>query len=244
MLRAITNSLLSIAFPQPCHNCKQAVDALSEGVACAGCWAQTRMFSFDDPLCPKCGDILPSIQQNTASNCHQCDDHSYDSAAAGGVYEKALAAVILELKKAPNLPEKARLLLLSAFERSSFGDVSVIIPVPLSAKRRIERGYNQAEVIGEYLSKKTGIVLDGYSLVRRVHTPMHRAGMDKKAREATVKNAFEVHRPKLIADKSVLLVDDIFTSGATASYCAKVLKKSGAAKVNVLTLARAVSVRV
>jgi predicted amidophosphoribosyltransferase len=63
--------------------------------------------------------------------------------------------------------------------------------------------------------------------------------MDRKARETTVKNAFEVCRPRLIEGKSVLLVDDIFTSGATVSNCANVLKKSGAASVEVFTLARA-----
>ena len=62
--------------------------------------------------------------------------------------------------------------------------------------------------------------------------------MDKRARELTVQNAFEVLRPKLIAGKKVLLVDDVFTSGATASYCAKVLKKSGSVSVNIFTLAR------
>ena len=69
---------------------------------------------------------------------------------------------------------------------------------------------------------------------------MHRIGMDEKARELTVRKAFEVTRPKLIEGQNILLIDDVFTSGATASYCAKVLKKHGAAKVNVLTLARAV----
>ena len=64
--------------------------------------------------------------------------------------------------------------------------------------------------------------------------------MDKKARDLTVKNAFEVGRPKLIKGANVLLIDDVFTSGATASQCARVLKKNGSAKVNVLTLARAV----
>ncbi len=68
---------------------------------------------------------------------------------------------------------------------------------------------------------------------------MHRAAMDKKAREMTVRNAFQITRPKLIADQNILLVDDILTSGSTASHCAKALKKSGASKVNVLTLARA-----
>ena len=64
--------------------------------------------------------------------------------------------------------------------------------------------------------------------------------MDQKARELTIHNAFEVTRPKLITDKNVLLVDDVLTSGATASQAAKILKKNGATRVNVFTLARAV----
>ena len=68
---------------------------------------------------------------------------------------------------------------------------------------------------------------------------MHRAAMDKKAREATVKNAFEVVRPNMIRGRDILLVDDLMTSGSTASQCAKALKKSGACKVTVMTLARA-----
>lgn len=68
---------------------------------------------------------------------------------------------------------------------------------------------------------------------------MRRASMDKKAREQSVKNAFETIRPKLIEGKAILLVDDIFTSGATVSNCAKSLKKAGAKRVEIFTLARA-----
>jgi predicted amidophosphoribosyltransferase len=64
--------------------------------------------------------------------------------------------------------------------------------------------------------------------------------MDKKAREATVKNSFIVRAPRLVEGREILLVDDVFTSGSTASHCAKVLKKNGASSVRVLTLARAV----
>jgi predicted amidophosphoribosyltransferase len=69
---------------------------------------------------------------------------------------------------------------------------------------------------------------------------MHRVAMDKRARELTVEKAFEVRSPRLFAGKDVVLVDDVFTSGATASACARVLKKNGALKVTVVTLARAV----
>jgi competence protein ComFC len=103
----------------------------------------------------------------------------------------------------------------------------------------LERGFNQAEVLTQFLSKKTSIEADDKSLVREIHTPMHRAAMDKKAREATVKNAFAVTRKHFIESKKILLIDDVFTSGATVSSCAKVLKKNGAAKVYVMTIARA-----
>ena len=128
---------------------------------------------------------------------------------------------------------------ISAFEKTEFQDADLILPIPLSKKRLLERGFNQAAVLAKILSNETKIKLDEQSLVRKIHTPMHRAGMDTKARESTVKNAFEITRPKLINGKKILLIDDVFTSGATASACAKVLKKAGAEKVYVLTLARA-----
>ena len=114
----------------------------------------------------------------------------------------------------------------------------MIIPVPLSKKRLLERGYNQAAVLSKILARQTKINLDEQSLVRRLDTPMHRVGMDEKARIKSVKDAFEVKRPKLIAGKTIVLVDDVFTSGATVSNCAETLKRSGAKAVFVLTLAK------
>ncbi|MBA3352333.1 MAG: ComF family protein [Blastocatellia bacterium] len=115
----------------------------------------------------------------------------------------------------------------------------IVIPVPLSARRQQERGFNQAAVIATVIARSGNLLLDENSLVRKIHTPMHRAGMDRKARAMTVKKAFEVVRPKLIEGRDTLLVDDVLTSGETASICARVLKKSGAATVSVLTIARA-----
>ena len=128
----------------------------------------------------------------------------------------------------------------AALLKADVTGADVIIPIPLSKKRKLERGFNQAEIIAAEIARASGIPIDAASLVRKLHTPIHRIGMDKKARELTVKNAFEVVRPRLIDGRNILLVDDVFTSGATASYCAKVLKKNGAKQVNVFTLARAV----
>jgi ComF family protein len=172
--------------------------------------------------------------------CHNCADHFYDSAHAIGVYEKALAASILELKRSPFIPKKLREHLLSALDRMEFTDAGVIVPVPLSAKRRLERGFNQAEAIAAFISSEIGLRVEKDILERSLHTAIHRVAMDKKAREMSVAKAFKLAQPEKIVGKDVLLVDDVLTSGATVSACAKTLKKGGARSVRVLTLGRVV----
>ena len=240
MLKALQNSLVSLVYPQNCRICDSLVDNINFGVACSACWAETRLFSGEEMLCGKCGAFFNPSGVKTDIRCHQCDGHFYDKAKAAGIYEKALAVSAIHLKSQPYVPTDLKHALLAAFDRSPFSITTLIIPVPLSRMRRRERGFNQAEILAALVSKHTSIKLDMASLARSKHTPMHRIAMDKKARELTVANAFEVTRPNLIANQKILLIDDIFTSGATASACAKVLKKNGATEVNVLTLARAI----
>lgn len=240
MFRAIQNSLFAIIYPQQCTVCSAQVEHLEDGVACRECWVATRVFTGREMLCEKCGAFFGDEAAPAPVFCHKCADHVYDKASAVGVYEKALAASIINLKTVPIVPKYVEPLISVAVKRTNFTGADVIVPIPISRQRRHERGFNQAELIAASVSKSTGIPVDSLSLNRKLHTPMHRVAMDDRARELTVQNAFEVVRPKLISGKTILLVDDVFTSGATASYCARVLKKKGAVKVNVFTLARAV----
>jgi competence protein ComFC len=235
----ITDSLLTIIYPQACQICGESVERSENGVVCESCWRKTALFDGTETLCHKCGRFLSEKPSNFQTFCHLCDEHFYDTARAAGLYEDALRASILHLKREPFAAKTLQKILIETFNRSEFQDTDLIIPVPLSKKRFLERGFNQAAVLTDILAQKLNITPDLQSLIRTVHTPMHRAGMDTKARELTVKNAFEVKRPKLIEGKTILLVDDVFTSGATASFCAKSLKKSGAKKIYVLTIARA-----
>jgi ComF family protein len=189
-------------------------------------------------MCPKCGK--PPGGKAKTINCLQCKEHHYDSARAIGIYADSLKAAVIILKTEPHISSNLGSALLRAFEQNDFDNATLIISVPLSKQRAMERGFNQSEVIAEYLSRRSGISVDAFSLVRTKHSPIHRAGMDEKARDLSVQNSFSVLRPKLITGQRVLIVDDVFTTGATASYCAKALKKAGAVEVNVLTLARAV----
>ena len=112
------------------------------------------------------------------------------------------------------------------------------MPVPLHPERERERGFNQAAVLARALAQSTQLRCDEWSLARAVHTYRHRTGMDARSRRESVTGAFEVRRPRLIENESVLLVDDVFTTGATASACAEALKNAGAKEVFVLTVAR------
>jgi competence protein ComFC len=239
MLSRIYDSLLTLAYPQECKICKNGVEKSTNGVACDSCWNKTRIFTGNETLCFKCGQFLNDKKSDFQTFCRRCEDHSYDQANSAGIYEFALAASILNLKSEPFVAKRLRELLVARFQNCDFPNPDLIIPVPLSTKRMFERGFNQAEVLSDLLSEASGIEVDKRLLVRQIHTSMHRAGMDRKARELTVKNAFAVKRPKLIEGKRMLLVDDVFTSGSTVSSCAKALKKKGASEVSVLTIARA-----
>ncbi len=99
------------------------------------------------------------------------------------------------------------------------------------------RGFNQASILAQALSKSLRLPLDEVSLVRVSATEKYRAGLDAKGRRDTVAGAFEVRHPRLVANEDILLVDDVFTTGATVSACAEALLGAGAENVFVLTIA-------
>ncbi|NOT48225.1 MAG: ComF family protein [Acidobacteria bacterium] len=240
MLSFLTDPLASLFYPQFCGACGAIVDRFFDGAACADCWAASKIFGETDRLCSKCGLFLVELPvEDDAHDCGGCTDHLYDAARSAGLYHKALAASVLHMKRVPRVPGRVRKYLIDALDGLRPAGDFLIVPVPLSKKRLHERGFNQASLLAAAAAKYSGRPIDERTLVRARDTPAHRAAMDQKAREATVKNAFTVVRPKLIEGRGVLLVDDLMTSGATVSQCAKALKKSGAARVDVLTLARA-----
>jgi len=240
MFSLVTDPLLTLLYPQFCGACGRLVENAANGAACGECWDTTKIFGDSDGLCLKCGVLLIGKVTEFSSMCKQCDEHCFDSARAAGLYEKSLMASVLHLKRTPNVPGMVGKHLIEAFERTETPAEFTVVPVPLSKRRQLERGFNQASLLAKVISKHAGQPFDEHSLIRKRDTPMHRAAMDRKERDATVKNVFAVVRPNLIRGRNILLVDDLMTSGSTVSYCAKTLKKSGAEKVIVLTLARAV----
>ena len=115
-------------------------------------------------------------------------------------------------------------------------EFDLLIPVPLHPKREQERGFNQATLLAKEVGRGCGLPV-GRRLLRRVLATDTQRGA-RKEREANVKGAFRVARPEEVEDRRLLLIDDVFTTGATVSECAKALMAAGAAKVGVYTLAR------
>ena len=236
------DAALALVYPQACAVCSGSVESRHDGVVCSTCWNATPLFTEAHTLCWKCGALsqaaVPEDKRKSVA-CGRCDDDCFDTARAGGNYDGALRASILELKRQPYVPRRLKRLIHAVQRREPLNSADLIMAVPLHPSRERERGFNQALVIANEIAKLSGLPLDEYSLVRQVQTPMHRAGMDSKSRRQSVAAAFAVRHADLIAGQRVLLIDDVFTTGATASACAKVLKDVGAAEVFVLTIARA-----
>jgi ComF family protein len=143
------------------------------------------------------------------------------------------------LKRQPYLPQHVESMLMTVLEREPLSSSTRVVPVPLHPKRLQSRGFNQASIVATVVAKTLALPLDEASLVRVSTTEKYRAGLDRKGRHDTVAGAFAVSHPRLVGGENVLLVDDVFTTGATVSACAEALLCAGAANVHVLTIARA-----
>jgi ComF family protein len=242
ILTSVYDALLTVAYPQVCRVCGGSVEQRRLGVACRLCWEKTRVFTGAETICWKCG--APSLGIDLSSNlrekirCHRCDSQSFAAARAVGVYEHALRQSVLSLKRQPHVAPFLISLLLAAARREPLNKATRIIPVPLHEQRARERGFNQAAIIAEALAKALPLPLDEATLSRPHASEKYRAGLDPQGRRETVAGMFEVRHPKLVAGESVLLIDDVFTTGATVNACAEALLASGAGNVLVLTIAR------
>jgi ComF family protein len=117
-------------------------------------------------------------------------------------------------------------------------DIDVVIPVPLHPRRLRQRGFNQALLLAYGMSTRNGIALDPNNLIR-VRPTRPQVELSGQERVKNVAGAFAVRHPDMVANKHVLLIDDVYTTGATMNECAGVLKNAGAEQVTVCTLARA-----
>ena len=241
-VRTLSDALIAVAYPQACAICARSVEERKFGVTCQACWTKAPVFDGNETLCWKCGVRAPADiaeELRDLVRCHRCDSHAFTAARAVGSYEGPLREAVLQLKRQPHISSHLETLLATTARREPLSESTRIIPVPLHPKRLQARGFNQASILACALSKSLHLPLDEASLLRVSSSEKYRAGLDRKGRHDTVAGAFEVSHSRLIAGENILLVDDVFTTGATVSACADVLLEAGAKTVYVLTLARA-----
>lgn len=233
---------LSLLFPTPCHVCRRPLDSGRVSALCGRCWGSLERMPVEG--CAHCGWPFPAAgggrgaEAPRCQRCREARDHFRIARAVLRYREDGIArAAILLAKHGRRLPllgHLARLLAESAPQYLSLRDWDGLVPVPLHWVRRWRRGFNQAEVLARAVGRRHGLPVLGRALIRVRATPLQHGDLD--ARRRNVRDVFAVRRE--VAGQCLLLVDDVFTTGATANACAAVLLQAGAAEVGVLTLAR------
>jgi competence protein ComFC len=244
-LRGIREALASLVFPAPCRICGQMLDTGMRIPFCQVCIVGL-MKTLPAPLCGQCGRPvapLPESPDVGARLCHMCRRGAYgfDLARSYGAYSQSMARAILMLKYESVMPLGAWFagFLARVVDRNPGAFAAdVLVPVPLDAGRQRERGYNQAELIARPLARLLGIPFRSYLLVRTRPRP-NQLRLTRLERWETVRGAYATHQRANVDKLRVLLVDDVFTTGATLDACSKALKAAGAARVVGLTVARA-----
>lgn len=236
--------LLRFFFPENCGVCHLPLRG-EERFVCRDCWE--RIERIGGSVCPRCGLPFASEYALTSSPSHLCgrcreEALPFASARAVGWYRGALKEVIHLFKYGRKMGLGPRLATLMADhlpERfPSCGSWDEVLSVPLHKKRLKEREFDQSLLLAQGLSQRYGIPLSWGNLVRSRWTDPQ-VGLDKGARRKNVQGAFALREPDRVSGRQLLLVDDVYTTGATILECCRALQEAGVARIDVYTLARA-----
>ncbi len=225
-----------VIVPPCCLVCRARLGA--HHLLCAPCWREVHFIR--PPLCDLLGIPLPfDLGERMVSAGAVARPPAYDRARAVAHFSGSMRTLIHQLKYADR--HDARTLLgrwLVEAGRELRPGIDAIVPVPLTRWRLLARRFNQAAILAQELSRQTGIAVDAHLLQRTRHTKTQ-VGLTHDQRRRNVAGAFSVPRSRRawLKGRSVLLVDDVITTGATVEACARTLKRAGAARVDVLALA-------
>jgi ComF family protein len=243
------DSITSVIFPSDCRVCERPLSGFSLLPVCDSCWNQ--LFPQTGVLCMCCGEALSAgaVPEGEVL-CRFCRATAppFEKAVAHGVYDGELRTLLHLLKYDGMEGLAERLGALAAEEvlrMPGLPESLVVTPVPLHGGKRRQRGFNQAELlargaIAAMRRRRPGLHMRlAASALERRRATESQAGLTPHQRRENVRGAFFVAHPAEVQGRHVLLIDDIYTTGATARACSQALRAAGAESVRVATVARA-----
>jgi ComF family protein len=236
-LRAAAGKAADFLLPPLCLACDAPVGM--NAALCPDCWGAIHFIAA--PLCTCCGAPFET-PVGDGLLCAGCiaQPPTFTAARAAMLYDDASRKLVLGFKHGDRThPARSLASWMQRAGAAFWPEAGLLIPVPLHRWRLFQRRYNQAALLAQALSGLTGTPMLPDALLRLRPTPVQ-GHMNRKERQANVAGAFAVdpHRQVALAGKTVVLIDDVLTTGATVNECSEVLLKAGAGAVKVLTLAR------
>ena len=236
-LRSAGEAFLNLLYPPHCAIC--LCDTVAGEHLCVDC--RRELPRIEGPRCQICSGPFAG-QIETAFTCPNCQERGFQFSCAVAAYRSS--GVVREFIHRFKYNRKVYLRhVLAEWLRENLADTRLqsppidrIVPVPLHAARRRERGFNQARVLAELLSEQSGIPLS--DCVRRIRYTTTQTRYDRQTRMQNLRNAFDLRKSAEVRNLHLLLIDDVFTTGSTVDECAGILMAAGAASVRVATVAR------
>jgi ComF family protein len=226
-------SVLDFALPPRCGGCGAIVEELDS--FCPDCW---RKLEFLQGGCVRCG--LP-LQGTDAETCAAClaRPPRLDRIRAAVAYDDISRSIALRLKYGR---KTALARTMSRYMGPLIGELpsdALLVPAPLHRRRLWSRGFNQSAIVARELSRRTGVAV-AVDALRRIRPTPPLKGMGMRQRRRTVAGAFRANGSAELRGRTVVLVDDVFTTGSTANACARILKRAGAGRVDLISWARVI----
>ena len=240
---ALWRGLLNLVYPLTCARCGATLDPSARDPVCPGCWEAIPR--IEQPYCPRCGrPVRSGARVPFDMPCGDCrlTPRRFGIARSAGRYEGALRDLVHAMKYGGERRIAGALSRLMEECRGRLFDdfpYDALVPVPLRRSKMKERGYNQAELIARGLAVATGVPALAGVLARR-EGGSSQSLLRRAERLVNVKGAFVPRAKADVTGMRLLLVDDVFTTGATADECVRVRLAAGARGVDVYTAARAV----